>query len=224
MIEFLEVSKSYRVGGTRKTVMRGVTMRFPRGRSVGLLGRNGCGKSTMLRMIAGASEPDEGEIRRGVNVSWPLGFSGGLHPALTGAQNARFVARIYGVDTDDMIAKVEEFAELGPFMRMRLETYSSGMKARLAFGVSMAVDFDVYLVDEITAVGDAAFRRKCAAAFEAKSAKADIIMVSHAPAVIREYCDSGVVLENGLLTYYDDVEAALEAHARNMRQPAPALA
>jgi capsular polysaccharide transport system ATP-binding protein len=224
MIRFENVTKSYRVGNARKVVMRGVSITFPRGRSVGLIGRNGCGKSTMLRMIAGASEPDKGRIVKTVNVSWPLGFSGGFHPALTGAQNARFVARIYGVDTDDMIARVEEFAELGPFMRMRLSSYSSGMRARLAFGVSMAIDFDVYLVDEITAVGDAAFKKKCADAFAAKSQKADIIMVSHAQATIRDYCDCGVVLEDGVLTYYDNVEDALAAHAANMHRPVPTLA
>jgi capsular polysaccharide transport system ATP-binding protein len=218
MIELEHVTKTFRLHGTVKTIMRDVSMVFPRGRSVGLLGRNGSGKSTLLRMIAGASDPDAGRIHRGARLSWPLGFAGGFHPSLTGAQNARFVARIYGVDTDDMLEKVEDFAELGAFLNERVETYSSGMKARLAFGVSMAVDFDVYLVDEITAVGDAAFRRKCAAAFEAKRSKADIIMVSHSTGVIREYCDSGVVLENGTLTYFPDVEDALALHDDNMRR------
>lgn len=222
MIRFEKVTKSFRIPGGRKTVMRDVTLTIPRGRSLGLLGRNGCGKSTMLRMIAGASAPDSGRIERRAHVSWPLGFSGGFHPALTGAQNARFVARIYGVDTADMIERVEAFAELGRFMQMPVQSYSSGMRARLAFGVSMAVDFDIYLVDEITSVGDAAFRQKCLAAFRAKSDKADIIMVSHAPAIIKEYCDCGLVLEGGRLTYFDDIHNAIVAHNQNMRRPAPA--
>lgn len=222
MIRFENVTKSFRIPGGRKTVMRDVTLTIPRGRSLGLLGRNGCGKSTMLRMIAGASAPDAGRIERRAHVSWPLGFSGGFHPALTGAQNARFVARIYGVDTEEMIARVDAFAELGRFMQMPVQSYSSGMRARLAFGVSMAVDFEVYLVDEITSVGDAAFRQKCLAAFAAKSETADVIMVSHAPAVILEYCDCGLVLENGRLTYFDDVRDAIAAHNQNMRRPAPA--
>jgi capsular polysaccharide transport system ATP-binding protein len=219
MITLDRVTKTYRLRRSRTVVLREASVTFPRGRSVGLLGRNGSGKSTLLRMIAGALEPDSGEIRRAADVSWPLGFSGGFHPALTGAQNARFVARIYGVDTDDMIASVEEFAELGPFMRMPVSSYSSGMKARLAFGVSMAVDFDIYLVDEITAVGDAMFRKKCAAAFAQKSSAADLIMVSHSMGVIREYCDAGVVLEDGVATYFDDIEDAIAAHNENMLRP-----
>ena len=216
MIALRNVSKAYRAGGETRVLMRDVTLTLPRGRSVGLLGRNGAGKSTLLRMIGGSILPDRGEILRTVRVSWPLGFGSGFHPQLTGAQNARFVARIYGVDTDAMLESVADFAELGPFLRMPVSTYSSGMKARLAFGVSMAVDFDVYLVDEITAVGDEAFRRKCHAAFRAKSATADIVMVSHVPATIREYCDCGVVMEDGQLRFFDDVEEALAIHHANM--------
>jgi len=224
MIHLEKVSKSYLAAGTRKVLMRNVTMTFPRGRSVGLLGRNGSGKSTLLRIIGGSIEPDTGVIRRKSRISWPLGFTGGFHGSLTGAQNARFVARIYGADTDDLLARVVDFAEIGSFIHMPVSTYSSGMKARLAFAVSMAVEFDIYLVDEITAVGDAAFKRKCAAAFNEKSGKADIIMVSHSPATIRQYCDAGVVLEGGKLVWHDDVEMALAAHDANMRAPDPSLA
>jgi capsular polysaccharide transport system ATP-binding protein len=221
MIDLVNVSKSYRTGGSRKVLMSGVNLRLRRGRSVGLLGRNGSGKSTLLKMIGGSVEPDEGVIRRTARISWPLGFGGGFHAALTGAQNARFVARIFGVDTDAMIDSVEAFSELGDFLHMPVSTYSSGMRARLAFATSMAVDFDVYLVDEITAVGDEAFRRKCQAAFKEKLTSADIIMVSHSPATIREYCQCGVVLEGGALTFYEDVEEALAAHGRNMALPPP---
>jgi len=198
--------------------MEDVTLTLPRGRSVGLLGRNGAGKSTLLRMIGGSVLPDKGRIVRGAKISWPLGFGGGFHGSLTGAQNVRFIARIYGIDTDDLVARVEDFSELGAFMHMPVNTYSSGMKARLAFGVSMAIDFDVYLVDEITSVGDAAFKQKARAAFRAKAGTADVIMVSHSVGTIREYCQSGVVLENGAISYFHDVEEALEHHQRNMRQ------
>jgi capsular polysaccharide transport system ATP-binding protein len=216
MIHLDHVSKSYRVGNSRKYLMHDVVMTLPRGRSVGLLGRNGAGKSTLLRMIGGSVLPDEGQILRSVAISWPLGFGGGFHGALTGVQSVRFIARIYGVDTDDLIVKVEEFSELGDFMRMPISTYSSGMRARLAFGVSIAIDFDVYLVDEITAVGDAEFRRKCTQAFRAKTEKSDIIMVSHNPGSLRQHCDAGIVLEGGGLTWYDDLEEAIAVHDANM--------
>jgi capsular polysaccharide transport system ATP-binding protein len=221
MIRLEGVSKSYPVGSGRKYLMRNVTLTLPRGRSVGLLGRNGAGKSTLLRMLGGSILPDEGHIHRAVSVSWPLGFSGGFHNALTGVQNVRFIARIYAVDTDDLVARVTEFAELGEFMHMPVSTYSSGMRARLAFGTSMGIDFGVYLVDEITSVGDAAFRSKTTAAFKAKADHADIIMVSHVPSTIREYCDTGVVLEDGVVHYYNNINDALKHHNENMRQPKP---
>ena len=221
MIRLENVSKRYRAGDTWKVLMEDITLTLPRGRSVGLLGRNGAGKSTLLRMIGGSVLPDKGRIVRGVKISWPLGFGGGFHGALTGAQNVRFIARIYGVDTDDLVAKVDDFSELGPFMHMPVSTYSSGMRARLAFGASMAIDFDVYLVDEITSVGDAAFKKKTSAAFKAKAKEADVIMVSHSTAVIREYCDCGLVLEGGRMSFHDDVEEALSVHKANMDHGAP---
>ena len=222
MIRFENVTKSYRLRSGRKYIMRHVSLTLPGGRSVGLLGRNGAGKSTLLRMIGGSVLPDDGQILRSVNISWPLGFSGGFHGSLTGAQNVRFIARLYGVDTDSLIEEVTAFSELGSFMHMPVSTYSSGMRARLAFGTSMAIDFDVYLVDEITSVGDAAFRDKARAAFRAKSSTSAVIMVSHSPGTIREYCESGIVLEDGAITYFEDVEDALACHAGNMRKPGPA--
>ena len=219
MIRLEDVSKSYHTGVGRKVLMDHVNFTFPRGRSVALIGRNGAGKSTLLRMIGGSVVPDTGVIRREARVSWPLGFGGAFQAALTGAQNARFVARIYGFDTDDMVARVAEFSELGAFMYMPVRTYSSGMKARLSFAVSMAVHFDIYLIDEITAVGDTAFKRKCAETFRSKMGAADVIMVSHGANNLRQYCDAGIVLENGRLTYYDDIEDALAVHEENMRRP-----
>ncbi len=218
MIRLVRVSKSYPVGTGRKWLMRDVSLTLPRGQSVGLIGRNGAGKSTLLSMIGGGIEPDRGVIERHANISWPLGFGGGFHGALTGAQNTRFIARIYGVDTDDLVEKVAAFSELGEFLHMPVTTYSSGMKARLAFATSISIDFDVYLVDEITAVGDSSFRRKCQAAFAERTKTADVIMVSHSAGAIREYCRAGVVLEAGTLTYYPDVEEALAVHEENMRR------
>ena len=212
MIAFRDVSKSYRVNGQRNCVIDQLTLTLDRGQRLGLLGRNGAGKSTLLQLIGGTLRPDCGTISRVGRVSWPLGFSGAFHGALTGVQNTRFIARIYGVDTDALVAYVEDFAELGAFLTMPVETYSSGMKARLAFGVSMGINFDYYLVDEITAVGDAAFRRKCQDVFEQKLARSDLIMVSHSPETIRRFCTTAAILEGGQLTYFDDVTAALEAY------------
>jgi capsular polysaccharide transport system ATP-binding protein len=217
MIEFRHVSKAYRTSsGRQKVVLDDFSLVLPRGATVGILGRNGAGKSTLLGMIAGTVQPDAGKIRRHAMISWPLGFSGSFHPDLTGAQNVRFVARIYGADTDSLVAYVEDFAELGDFMDMPVRSYSSGMRARLAFGMSMGIAFDWYLVDEITAVGDAAFKAKCLAVFRTRLQGAGMLMTSHSPGVIRSYCRAGLVLEDGEATYYDDVEAAIAHHERNM--------
>jgi len=216
MIEFRNVTKYYPTPHGRKVVLDDLTLTLPPGTKLGVLGRNGAGKSTFLSMIGGTTRPNRGEIRRHASISWPLGFGGTFHPDLTGAQNVRFVARIYGRDTDELVEYVENFAELGEFMDMPLRAYSSGMKARLAFGMSMGIAFDWYLVDEITAVGDAAFKRKSLSFFKNRLRNAGLLMVSHSVNTIRSYCTSGLVLEKGRATYYDNVQAAIAAHERNM--------
>mgnify|MGYP003653376343 CR=1 FL=1 len=219
MIRLENVSKSFSLkGGGRKTVVQNLNMVIPRGRSLALLGRNGAGKSSLLQLIAGTLKPDRGRVERGCSVSFPLGFAGSFHNQLTGAQNIRFVARIYGVNEEALMEFVESFAELGEYVNQRVALYSSGMKARLAFGVSMGLGFDVYLVDEITAVGDANFRRKCFAMFERRLADADVIMVSHAMPTLRAFCDSGLVLENGRIEFFHDVEDAIARHQHNLNQ------
>lgn len=216
MIEFRHVSKAYRTRGAPKVVLDDLSLVLPAGTTVGVLGRNGAGKSTLLGMVAGTVRPDSGEIRRHASISWPLGFSGSFHPDLTGAQNVRFVARIYGADTDALVAYVEDFAELGEFLDMPVRSYSSGMRARLAFGMSMGIAFDWYLVDEITAVGDSAFRAKCLAVFRSRLRNSGLLMTSHSPNSIRAYCRSGLVLERGRAIFYPDVEEAIAHHERNM--------
>lgn len=218
MIEFRNVSKSYQLKGSTKIVIDRLNLKLKSGQSLGLLGRNGAGKSTLLKMIGGTLRPDHGEILRSGSISWPLGFAGGFHAALTGIQNTRFIARIYGADTDNLVEFVEDFAELGDFLDMPVQTYSQGMKARLAFGVSMGINFDCYLVDEITAVGDAIFKRKCMAVFEQRLDKSDVIMVSHSPQTIKDFCTSAAILEAGELHYFEDVNDGLEAF-RNLMSP-----
>lgn len=218
MIRLEHVTKVFPIKGGVRTVVRDLTMTIPRGRNLALLGRNGAGKSTLLSMISGAMKPDSGRIIRKARVSFPLGFSGSFHRDMTGRQNIRFVARIYGVDVEALTDYVADFAELGPFLDQPVKQYSSGMRARLAFGVSMGIRFDVYLVDELTAVGDQSFRVKSKAVFERKLADADVIMVSHSMSQLRAYCDCGIVLENGRLEVFDDLEEAIERHLDNMRR------
>lgn len=218
MIQFEDATKFARTKGIKKPIIENASLTLTRGRSVGLLGRNGAGKSTLLRIIAGSIKLDKGRLIRRGKISWPLGFQGSFQGALTGEQNVRFVARIYGVDTAELIDYVQNFAELGAFFKAPVSTYSSGMKARLAFGLSMGINFDYYLVDEITAVGDANFRQKCQGVFETRLQGSDVVMVSHSTSTIREYCDCGVVLEKGRLTYYEDVEDAIRAHNSNMKE------
>ncbi|SDR44838.1 ABC transporter ATP-binding protein [Pseudovibrio sp. Tun.PSC04-5.I4] len=215
MIEFKGVRKTYRLKGVTKVILNDLTATFPRGKNIGILGHNGAGKSTLMRLIAGAELPDSGRIKRNVKVSWPLGFGGGFAGTMTGIENVRFVARMYGEDTERMIDFVEDFSELGPSMALPIQSYSSGMKARLAFGVSMAINFKCYLIDEITAVGDVRFKRKCDEVFETKLKHANIIMISHSEATIKKHCDTAYLLNEGDLIKFDSVDAALAQHRTN---------
>ena len=208
MITLTQVSKAYRTTRGMHVVLSNLSAEFASGRNIGIIGRNGAGKSTLMRLISGAEWPDSGTVVRRARVSWPVGFSGGFSGSLTGAENARFVARIYGMPTDRVLAFVIEFSELGEYFDMPVKTYSSGMRARLAFALSMAIDFDVYLVDEITAVGDAHFQRKCRSAFEDRRDRATLIIVSHDLTTIRSYCDSCAVLRQGQLQFCDSIDEA----------------
>jgi capsular polysaccharide transport system ATP-binding protein len=216
MIEFRNVSKFYYTPASRKVVLDHLDLTLPWGARVGVLGRNGAGKTTLLGMVAGTVQPASGEIRRHGAISWPLGFGGSAHGDLTGAQNVRFVARIYGVDTDSLVAYVADFSELGEFMDMPVRSYSSGMKARLAFGMAMGIAFDWYLVDEVTAVGDSRFKRKSLAVFKSRLNDAGLLMTSHSTSTIRSYCTAGLVLEAGRARYFGNVEEAIAVHEANL--------
>ena len=218
MLAFDRVSKFYKLQGVKKVIFDDLSLAFPEGRNVAIMGKNGAGKSTMMRLLAGTEPPDEGNIYRSQRVSWPLGFSGGFNGSMTGLENIRFVSRIYGEDTDRVIDYVTEFAELGPSLRLPIKTYSSGMKARLAFGLSMAIDFQVYLIDEITAVGDENFKKKSRAVFRDKLSASQIIMVSHSAPTIKEYCDCGLLLENGGVSFFANINDLLAAYkASNLK-------
>lgn len=219
MIRFENLTKSYRVRGERKVVIDHLNMEFPTGKSLALLGSNGAGKSTLLQIIAGTLRPDSGRVVSDGSISWPVGFGGSFHGQLTGVQNIRFIARIYGVDSDGLIDFVKDFAELGKHFFMPVRSYSSGMRSRLAFGVSMGIRFDTYLVDEVTAVGDAAFKVKSREVFKDRMKESSAILVSHEMNQVRDFCDAGVVLSNGSLQYFDDIEEAIESHLSVIGQP-----
>ena len=207
-----KLTKRYRLRNHSKTVLDGVDFTFPRGSNIAILGLNGTGKSTLIRLIAGAEDPTSGRVIRLTRVSWPLGFAGGIAGSMTGKEGTRFVARIYGRDVDEVEDFVRSFADIGEHYFMPVKTYSSGMRARLAFGISMAIDFDCYLVDEILAVGDAVFRNKCEEIFTSKLQKSDIIMVAHSPVLLRKYCDSAAILSNGKLTYFPNLEEGISTY------------
>lgn len=218
MIHLQNLCKTYTLNGRHKVVADDITATFPSGVSIGLLGRNGAGKSSLLRMISGAMLPSSGKILSTGAISWPVGFAGSFNSELTGEQNCRFVARVYGVDTDELLHFVEDFAELGDHFHLPIRTYSSGMRSRLAFGLSMAVPFDTYLVDEVSAVGDAAFKAKSNRVFKERLAQAGAIVVAHSMGTLRELCQAGAVLEQGRLSLYADVADAIAAHMENMRK------
>jgi capsular polysaccharide transport system ATP-binding protein len=212
MIQLDNVFKFYRTDGHTKIILDHVSATFERGWSYGFLGVNGAGKSTSMRLIAGIELPNSGRVRRGVRVSWPLGFGTGLHPLMTGRENVKFVARAYGADVRTVVRFVEDFSEIGDYMDVPVRTYSSGMNARLAFGLSMAIEFECYLIDEITAVGDARFQARCEAAFEKRRKNADLIVISHSMATIKQYCQRAVVLVDGQLLTYQEVDRGIEVY------------
>jgi capsular polysaccharide transport system ATP-binding protein len=207
------IRKSYRLhGGASKRVLDGLCAEFRRGEAVGILGRNGAGKSTLLRLIAGVEHPEAGRIERGMSISWPLGHAAAMHYSISGADNARFIARIYDKPMAETLAFVEGFAELGEYYRQPVRTYSAGMMQRLGFALSLAVDFDCYLVDEAVAAGDSRFAERCRQALLERRDRSTLLLVSHQPETVRAFCTTGAVLKNGRLTRYEDLEQAIAAY------------
>lgn len=214
MIEVRHVWKRYHTFKASDWVLRDIDFVIPRNLSVGVIGRNGAGKSTLLRLIAGMDSPERGRVVRHCRVSWPIGLVGGLQPMMTGRQNAKFVARIQGNgdSISEVLARVEQFAEIGDAIDRPIKTYSSGMRSRLNFGLSLAFNFDVYLSDEATAVGDRAFRAKAEKAFTERVGKSSLVIVSHQESILKKLCQAGIYLEGGSAYWYDDINEALEAY------------
>ena len=213
MIICSDITKSYSHGGRQKRVLNGINLAIERGDRVGLLGRNGAGKSTLIKLIGGVEMPTSGKIIRNMSVSWPLGFAGGFQGSLTGLDNARFIARIYQRQYADIRRFVEDFTELGKQLNMPVKTYSSGMRARLAFALSLAIEFDCYLIDEIILVGDQSFQRKCHAEMFDKRKDRTIILASHSPDFVKGMCNKAILLDKGKAVAYDDVNLALDIYS-----------
>ena len=212
MIVCQDIRKSYPAGHGRREVLKGINLTINKGEKVALLGRNGAGKSTLIKQIGGVEMPDSGRITRHMTNSWPIGFNGGFQGSLTGFDNARFIARIYGRSYAEMREFVEEFSELGGSLKMPVKTYSSGMRARLAFALSLAIEFDCYLIDEVILVGDQNFQRKCRAELFEKRADRAMIIASHDMNTMKSLCNKAVLLQDGCDTHFTDLDEAVAAY------------
>lgn len=218
MIELRNVTKSYRTTQGRKFVFRDLSLQIPGGRNIALIGRNGAGKSTLMRLLGGIDMPDSGRVVTDKTISWPVGLSGGFQGSLTARQNVKFVARVYGAEGERMrqiVRYVETFADIGPYFDQPVNTYSSGMRGRVAFGLSLAFDFDYYLIDEAMSVGDANFKKKATQAFHERTGKANIILVTHGMSQVRSLCDLVLLVQDGRIIQFEDVESGIKAYTEN---------
>ena len=215
MFELRNVTKSYLTPKGRRYVFRNLSMSIPPGKNIGLIGRNGAGKSTLMRLLGAADIPDSGSIVTDKSISWPVGLTGGFQGSMTGRENIKFVCRVYGAMGDDMrdkIRYVQEFAEIGDWIDEPIKTYSSGMRSRVAFGLSMAFDFDYYLIDEVMSVGDAQFKRKCADVFQEKLQQSKVVLVTHNMNEVQKICDIVLLVRNGEIQVYEDVAEGIKAY------------
>lgn len=210
MIQLQNITKTYNTRLGQRTILNDVNLSIASGEKLGILGRNGAGKSTLIRLISGVERPSSGHIQRGMSISWPLAFSGAFQGSLSGIDNISFICRVYNVPIEPAIAYVEEFSELGVYLREPLKKYSSGMRARLAFGISMAVEFDCFLIDEIVAVGDDRFQEKSRVELFEKRKDRAMIIVSHNADFVKQHCQHAAVLTNGILHSFDSVEDAFD--------------
>ncbi len=212
MIILENVVKSYPIKNGRRNVLDGVNLTIKSGEKLGILGRNGAGKSTLIRVLGGVEEPTSGKVSRYMSISWPLAFSGAFQGSLTGSDNVRFVCRVYNTDYKKAMNLVDSFAELGKYLYEPVKIYSSGMRARLAFAISLAIDFDCYLIDEVISVGDAKFHQKCEIELFEKRAHKSMVIVSHELHNIKEHCDKVALLSDGKLVIYEDMNEAFDVY------------
>ncbi|AHG65838.1 ABC transporter ATP-binding protein [Advenella mimigardefordensis] len=215
MIEIRNITKSYQTNTGREFVFRDLSVLVPSGKNVALIGRNGAGKSTLMRLIGGLDTPDKGQILVNGSISWPVGLSGGFQGSLSARENVKFVARVYGAEGQRMreiIKFVEDFAEIGRYFDRPVKTFSSGMRSRVAFGLSLAFDFDYYLIDEAMSTGDAHFKNKAANAFKERISRSKVILVTHSMSQVRSMCDYALLIEDGRVYSYENVEDAIKQY------------
>lgn len=215
MIEISNLTKFYVTPTGKKYIFKDVSVTLPFGKNIGLIGRNGAGKSTLVRLLSGSDVPDRGRIVSTKSISWPVGLAGGFQGSLSGRDNVKFVCRVYGAVGALMREKIEyvdKFSELGDWFDNPVKTYSSGMRSRLAFGLSMAFDFDYYLIDEVMSVGDAQFKKKCLEVLKEKLQSSSLILVTHSMSEIRKLCDLVFVIQDGKLNIFEDVEEGIKAY------------
>ena len=215
MFELRNVTKSYLTPKGRRYVFRNLSLSIPPGKNIGLIGRNGAGKSTLMRLLGAADIPDSGSVVTDKSISWPVGLTGGFQGSMTGRENIKFVCRVYGAVGDDMREKiryVQEFAEIGDWIDEPIKTYSSGLRSRVAFGLSMAFDFDYYLIDEVMSVGDAQFKRKCVDVFQEKLQQSKVVLVTHNMNEVQKICDIVLLVRDGEIQVYEDVAEGIKAY------------
>ncbi|MEY8839844.1 ABC transporter ATP-binding protein [Cribrihabitans sp. XS_ASV171] len=213
MLEFDNVSKSFWTGSHRKVILDRVSFRVELGRSLGVLAPNGTGKTTLINMMAGLEKPDEGVVRRECNISFPLGFMGGVVGRISAMENSRYIAKLYGMDPDYVEAYCRWLCDLGEYFDQPLGTYSSGMRARFSFALMLALDFDMYLIDEgMPASTDVEFNRKAGSILEERLRTTTIVIVSHSPAVLEKFARQAAVLLDGQLYMFDTLEEARQLY------------
>ena len=215
MIDVLNVTKIYPTRTGKRVILDDISFSIKKGEKLGILGKNGAGKSTLIRLLSGAETPSRGVIKRNMSLSWPLAFGGAFQSSLTGLDNLKFICRVYGVSYEDKIEYVQSFTELGQYFREPVKAYSSGMRARLAFAISMAIEFDCFLIDEVISVGDARFHSKCQHELFEKRRDRAFILVSHEAHNIREHCDKVAVLSRGKMAIFDDIEVAYRFYSED---------
>lgn len=214
MIRLENITKAYPMKGGMRNVLENVNFTLEKGEKIGILGRNGAGKSTLVRILGGVEKPTSGRIVSDMKMSWPLAFSGAFQGSLTGADNVRFVSRIYNADYNQAMEIVENFAELGKYLYEPIKVYSSGMRARLAFAISLAIEFDCYLIDEVLSVGDANFHRKCEIELFEKRADRAMIIISHELHNIKDYCNKAAILDKGHFSLFTNVDEAMDIYSK----------